>query len=126
LTVQLNGKNYFSWEFEFQINIKRKNHHLFDVVRTPLLLVVQYFLGLEVHTSTKGLFVNQHKYTKEHHIYLGRLKNSSPVDTPLELNVKYHRDDGELIFNPTFYRKLSGCLFYLTITHPNILMQLTS
>lgn len=125
MAVQLNGKNYFAWEFEFQINIIRKNQHLIDVVRTPLLLVVQYFLGLEVNTSTKGLFINQHKYAKDHLVYLAHLKNSSPADTPLALNVKYHRDDGELIFNPIFYHKLSGCLFYLTITHPNILMLLT-
>ena len=48
-----------------------------------------YFLGLEVHRDPSGIFLHQHKYTQEL-IQLAGLQESSSVDTPLEMNVKYH------------------------------------
>lgn len=65
-----------------------------------------YFLGLEVHTSNKGHLFNQHKYTKDL-ISLTRLQNPTPMDTPLELNVKYQQNDGELLSDPTICISLS-------------------
>jgi len=38
----------------------------------------------------------------------------------MDVNVKLRRDEGELLQDPTFYRKLVGSLIYLTITRPNI------
>uniref|UniRef100_A0A1S8ACK4 Cysteine-rich RLK RECEPTOR-like protein kinase n=1 Tax=Citrus limon TaxID=2708 RepID=A0A1S8ACK4_CITLI len=46
--------------------------------------------------------------------------DTNSVDTPMELNVKYRRDEGELLQDPTLYRKLVGSLIYLTITRPDI------
>jgi len=48
------------------------------------------------------------------------LQSANPVDTPLKVNVKYHRDDGDLLLDPLLYRQLVGSLNYLTITRPNI------
>ncbi|CAN1141266.1 Retrovirus-related Pol polyprotein from transposon RE1 [Linum perenne] len=36
----------------------------------------------------------------------------------METNVKYSRDEGELIVDPTLYRRLVGSLIYLTSTRP--------
>lgn len=80
---------------------------------------LQYILGIEIHTSPQGIFINQHNDTKDL-IALACLENSTPVETPLEVNVKYHKDDGDRLSNPTIYKKLVGSLVYLTITHPNI------
>lgn len=80
---------------------------------------LQYFMGLEVHTSKLGIFINQQEYTKDL-ITLARLYNSTPVDTPLEINVKYRRDEGDLLSDHTIYRRLVGSLLYLTITRPDI------
>ncbi|XXG45960.1 hypothetical protein AAC387_Pa02g0911 [Persea americana] len=80
---------------------------------------LHYFLGLEVHQSTKGIVLNQHKYTVDL-IALAGLTASTPVDTPVELNVKLSREEGDLLSNPTAYRQLVGSLIYLTITRPDI------
>lgn len=78
-----------------------------------------YFLGLEVHHQPQGIFVNQHKYTRDL-VQLTGLTEATSVDTPMEINVKYRRDGGELLEDPTLYRKLVGSLIYLTITRPDI------
>ncbi|KAH9667053.1 hypothetical protein KPL70_020885 [Citrus sinensis] len=80
-----------------------------------------YFLGLEVHHRTQGIFLNQHKYIQGL-IQLAGLMDTNSVDTPTELNVKYRRDEGELLQDPTLYRKLVGSLIYLTITAQTSLM----
>lgn len=78
-----------------------------------------YFLGLEVHYQPKGIFLNQHKYIQDL-IQLASLTNVTSVDTPMEVNVKYRRDEGDLLEDPTLYRKLVGSLIYLTTTRPDI------
>ena len=78
-----------------------------------------YFLGLEVHYRSHGLFVNQHKYIQDL-ITLAGLEDTSSVDTPMEVNVKYRKDEGDLLDEPTLYRPLVGSLIYLTTIRPNI------
>jgi hypothetical protein len=78
-----------------------------------------YFLGLEVHHRPNGIFVNQHKYIQDL-ITLAGLEDTSSVDTPMEVNVKYRKDEGDLLDDPTLYRSLVGSLIYLTTTRPDI------
>ena len=78
-----------------------------------------YFLGLEVKQSRKGLFLHQSKYASDLYDLAG-LTDATPVDTPLEVNVKLSKDDGYLLSDPTFYRRLVSSLVYLTITRPDI------
>ncbi|XP_017426322.1 uncharacterized mitochondrial protein AtMg00810-like [Vigna angularis] len=80
---------------------------------------LNYFLGLEVHYHPEGIFVNQHKYIQDL-VQLAGLSNSTFVDTPMEVNVKYRRHEEELLDNPTQYRKLVGSLIYVTITRLDI------
>ena len=80
---------------------------------------LQYFLGLEVYSSSTGIFLTQHKYIREL-IALAGLQDGRSVDTPLEVNVKYRHDEGDLISDPSLYRQLVGSLNYLTITRPDI------
>ena len=80
---------------------------------------LHYFLGLEVHQSPTGIVLNQHKYTVDL-IDLAGLTDSAPVDTPIELNVKLSKEEGDLLPDPTAYRQLVGSLIYLTITRPDI------
>jgi len=78
-----------------------------------------YFLGLEVHTNSSSIFLNQHIYTQDL-ISLAGLQDSPSVDTPLEINMKYRNEEGDLLSNPTVFRQLVGSLNYLTITRPDI------
>lgn len=77
-----------------------------------------YFLGLEVQQSRKGLFLHQHKYATDL-IELAGLHGATPVDTPLEVNLKLRKGD-DLLSDPTSYRHLVGSLVYLTITRPDM------
>ena len=74
-----------------------------------------YFLGFEVYHQASGIFVNQHKYIQDLITLLG-LEDTSSVDTPMEVNVKYKKDEGDLLDDPTLYRRLVGSLIYLTTT----------
>ena len=78
-----------------------------------------YFLGLEVHYRSHGLFMNQHKYIQDF-ITLAGVEDTSSVDNPMEVNVKYRKDEGDLLDEPTLYRRLVGSLIYLTTTRPDI------
>ncbi|WJZ95445.1 hypothetical protein VitviT2T_014215 [Vitis vinifera] len=78
-----------------------------------------YFLGLEVHHRASGIFVNQHKYIQDL-MTLAGLEDTSSVDTPMEVNVKYRKNEEDLLDDPTLYRCLVGSLIYLTTTRPDI------
>jgi len=76
-----------------------------------------YFLALEVHHRPHGIFMNQHKYI-QYLITVAGIEDTSFVDTPMEVNVKYRK--GGLLEDPTIYRSLIGSLIYSTTTRPDI------
>lgn len=78
-----------------------------------------YFLDFLAYQSPKWITLNQHKYALNL-IDMAGLQNSTPVDTPIELNIKLHQDEGDPLRDPTFYHRLIGSLVYLTITSPDI------
>ena len=78
-----------------------------------------YFLGLKVHHSPSGISLNQHKYASDLVATAG-LQGATSVDTPMKLNVKLRKEEGDLLADPNLYRKLVGSLVYLTITRPDI------
>ncbi|XP_059295336.1 uncharacterized mitochondrial protein AtMg00810-like [Lycium ferocissimum] len=78
-----------------------------------------YFLGLEVGYTPSGITLGQQKYASEV-VALSGWTNTKVVLTPMEVNTKYGRDDGERFPDHTLYRRLVGSLVYLMMTRPDI------
>ena len=78
-----------------------------------------YFLGLEIHAGSHGIFLSQHKYAMDLVAAAG-LQNLPPLDTPMEINLKLRKDEGDLLSDPAAYCTLVGSLLYLTNTRPDI------
>lgn len=72
------------------------------------------FLGFEVYRSSDGYMVNQHKYIHDLITFAGLFDNKH-VDKPLEINVKYSKDEGAGLLDPALYRQLVGSLVVLLL-----------
>ncbi|KAL0539908.1 hypothetical protein IC582_024129 [Cucumis melo] len=80
---------------------------------------LNYFLGLEISSSSSGYYLSQAKYASD---LLNRsgITDSATFSTPLDPNVRLTPFDGVLLEDPTLYRQLVGSLIYLTVTRPDI------
>ncbi|PKI49874.1 hypothetical protein CRG98_029740 [Punica granatum] len=80
---------------------------------------VRYFLGIEVARMESGLFLNQRKYVLEILKECGML-GARPSTFPMEQHHWLTADSGTPLNDPSRYRRLVGCLIYLTITRPEL------
>ena len=78
-----------------------------------------YYLGIEVSQKKCGISLRQTAYAKKILEQFGLL-DCNPVTSPMEPKLKVKKDeDGEKV-DPTEYRRVVGCLRYLTHTRPDL------
>ena len=79
-----------------------------------------FFLGLQIKQTSKGIFVNQSKYTKD---LLKRfnMEDAKPFGTPMSTSTKLDKDEKGKDVDQTLYRGMIGSLLYLTASRPDIM-----
>lgn len=80
---------------------------------------LHYFLGLEMLYKDDGVIICQRKFTMDLIREFDCL-TYSPVGSPLDPTVKLSKDEGTLLPDPGYYRKLVGKLNFLTNTRLDI------
>ncbi|GKC84768.1 retrovirus-related pol polyprotein from transposon TNT 1-94 [Tanacetum coccineum] len=84
------------------------------------LLLMSFFLGLQISQSPRGIFINQSKYAFEIVKKYGMLSSNS-VDTPMVEKIKLDEDLQGKAVDATLYRGKIGSLMYLTSSRPDLI-----
>nr|GEW01030.1 retrovirus-related Pol polyprotein from transposon TNT 1-94 [Tanacetum cinerariifolium] len=80
---------------------------------------MKFFLGLQIHQSPRGIFINQAKYTLEI-LHKHGMDNGQSIGTPISTKPKLDTDLSGNPVNQTEYRSKIGSLMYLTSSRPDI------
>ncbi|XP_062114522.1 uncharacterized mitochondrial protein AtMg00810-like [Humulus lupulus] len=99
--------------------LQRFQESLHTQFKLKALGMLKYFLGFEITRSKSGLFLSQRQYTLqllEDTCYLG----SKPAKSPMDPRLKFTDQQGDLLSDPSRYRRLVGRLLYLTLSRPDI------
>jgi hypothetical protein len=80
---------------------------------------LNYFLGLQVKQTAKGIFISQSKYAKDLVKQFG-LDGKSRARTPMSTSVKISSDLARKSVDPSLYRSMIGSLLYLIASRPDI------
>lgn len=97
------------------LNLKQSLRQRFAIKDLGIL---KYFLGIEVATSHKRLFLNQRKYVLDL-LKEANMSDAKPAITPLDSKHKPSLK-GTPLTDISHYQRLVGKLIYLTITRPDI------
>ena len=79
-----------------------------------------FFLGLQVHQRSEGIFISQAKYVRDL-LKKFDLVEHSPAKTPMSTIVKLDANEKGKSVNITAYRGMIGSLLYLTASRPDIM-----
>ncbi|KAL2236265.1 UNVERIFIED_CONTAM: putative transposon Ty5-1 protein [Sesamum indicum] len=97
-------------------HVKTYHHNLFTIKD---LGCAYYFLGLQIARSDIETAITQTKYTVDI-ISNCCLLQAKSATTPLPPCLQMHYDDDDRLVDPEPYRRLVGCLLYLSLTRPDI------
>lgn len=82
--------------------------------------LLQYFLGIKLHTPSDGMILSYNNYVMDLLHKFG-LSNVKPLFTPLALKSSLSAYEGDPLPDPTVYRQMVGDLQYGTMTCHDIL-----
>ncbi|GKC90040.1 retrovirus-related pol polyprotein from transposon TNT 1-94 [Tanacetum coccineum] len=80
---------------------------------------MKFFLGLQIHQSPRGIFINQDKYALEILKKYG-MEKCDTVGTPMATKPKLDADLSGKLIDQTDYRSKIWSLMYLTSSRPDI------
>ena len=102
---------------EFKSSMKTK----FEMTDFGLL---NSYLGIEVMQKRTKIKMCQTNYALE---ILGEfnMKDCNPVKTPMECQLKLNQEGEGVEVESTLFRKLIGCLRYLTLTRPDLIFSVS-
>ena len=101
-----------------EANIIQVKKFLDSVFTIKDLGYAKYFLGLEIARGPEGMYIHQRKYVLDI-IREADMIQAKPASIPMPKGHKFSLDF-PLFLEPDRYRRLVGCLSYLTMTHPDI------
>jgi len=81
---------------------------------------MNFFLGLQIIKTKKGIFISQTKYVKEL-LKKFAMEDSKPMSTPMAIGCKLSKGDDSPKADQKKYRSMIGGLLYLTQTRPDIM-----
>ncbi|XP_071695649.1 uncharacterized mitochondrial protein AtMg00810-like [Rutidosis leptorrhynchoides] len=81
---------------------------------------INFFLGLQVDQTEKGIFLHQSKYVAGI-LSLFKMEDERIAKNPLSVNHGITPENTGPKVNPTLYRTIIGSLMYLTASHPDIM-----
>nr|GEV77927.1 retrovirus-related Pol polyprotein from transposon TNT 1-94 [Tanacetum cinerariifolium] len=80
---------------------------------------IKFFLGLQIHQSPRGIFINQAKYALKI-LHKNGMEKGQSVGTPMATKPKLDADLSENPVDQTDYRSKIRSLMYLTSSRPDI------
>ncbi|GJX47351.1 retrovirus-related pol polyprotein from transposon TNT 1-94 [Tanacetum coccineum] len=101
---------------KFSKRFEKLMHSRFEM---SLMGEMKFFLGLQIHQSTRGIFINQAKYTLDILRKHGMEKGQS-IGTPMDTKPKLDADLSGTLVDQTDYRSKIGSLVYLKSSRPDI------
>nr|GEV27833.1 hypothetical protein [Tanacetum cinerariifolium] len=104
-----------STQLKFSEQFEKLMHSKFEMF---MMGELKFFLGIQIHQSPCGIFINQAKYAQEIHIKHG-MTSCDSIGTPMATK---HQDvdlSGTLV-DQTKYQSMVGAVMYLTASRPNI------
>nr|GEU71536.1 retrovirus-related Pol polyprotein from transposon TNT 1-94 [Tanacetum cinerariifolium] len=88
--------------------------------KMPMMRVLKFFLGLQIHQSPKIIFINQAKYAldilKKHN-----MENYDSIGTPMTTKPQMDADLSRIPVDQTKYHSMIGSLMYLISSRPDII-----
>jgi hypothetical protein len=80
---------------------------------------LDFFLGLQIIQSKRGVFIHQSKYVKDI-LKIFQLEDCKRVITPMTVGCKLSKDDESKVGDPKHYRSMIGSLLYVKTSRPTV------